>query len=153
MTDQPPNSSRSPEVVHDKEHYLHLIETGRNTLSDYHMDVLFTLYEMDSLADAAQELGKSEAELITILSHIESALQPKPRTERLTKKGKLYKKRLGRTAYLQILVEHEDLSDEERAVIRAIAEAPNQVVAAQSLGMTYKEFDQSHTRIRREHDF
>lgn len=173
MTEQIPGEQLIPDITDDKERLRQIIEAGRDMLSDDQMDVLFTLYESDSMSEAAAELGRSEADIASILVGINSDIaNPKPievetpeveapveaapntpRPERVNKKGVPYKKRLARTAYVQILLEHDDLSDDERAVIKAIAESANQSIAAQLLGMTYKEFDQAHSRIRREHGF
>ena len=132
-----------------KDRYVQLIESRRDELTDDQMETLFALHEQSTKERAAAALGITREALEARIAE----LFPPPVDERVTKKGQPYKKRLSRAAYVSILMEHDDLSDEERRIISAIVESPNQTVAAQSLGMSYKEYDQAHARIRRTHKF
>lgn len=132
-----------------KDRYVRLIESRRDELTDDQMETLLALHEQSTKKRAAAALGIT----LEVLEARIAELFPPPVDERVTKKGQPYKKRLTRAAYVSILIEHDGLTEEERRIISAIAESPNQTVAAQSLGMSCKEYDQAHARIRRTHDF
>lgn len=133
-----------------KNKYKRMIESGRDELNEWQMEVLFTLYEQPTIERAAAELDVTVDELQHELATI---VRIHETTERQTKEGKPYKKRLARAAFINILNDYPDLTDDERAMVQAMSEAPNQVVAAQSLGMTYDEFQKRFLQMRRTHDF
>jgi hypothetical protein len=129
--------------------YVRLIEAKRDELSDDDMEVLLVLHEQRTRNRAAAELGMTLEQLDAKIVE----LFPPPIDERVTKKGERYKKRLTRAAYVGILMERDDLTEDDRRIIAAIAESPNQTVAAMSLGMSYKDYDRAHAQIRRKYDF
>lgn len=127
--------------------YEALIREHRSELTDDEMAVLLALYENKTIELAAADLAISVEEIDTVLKKF----FPPPR-ERRTKSGELYKKRLSR-ATLRLLLENvDDFSEHERGIITALADAPNQTVAALSINMTYKEFMKEYMAIRRRHD-
>lgn len=114
------------------------------------MEILFTLYEQPTKEQAANELSITVDELNQELDVI---LKWREKNERQTKDGKPYKKRLSRAAFVGLLAERDDLNEDEQAMIQAIIDAPNQVVAATSLGMSYGDFQKRFTKMRRDRDF
>lgn len=127
--------------------YETLIREHRTELTDDEMAVLLALYENKTVELAAADLAITIEEIEAVLERF----FPPPQ-ERRTKSGEHYKKRLSR-ATLRLLVENiDEFSEQERGIIAALADAPNQTVAALSVNMTYKEFMKEYTAIRRRHD-
>lgn len=158
MKDFDPGYGDSKLASYTKEDFLRLIEKGRDSLSDEQMNVLFTLYEEDHLQAASEVLATNETELGEMVDDIVRLVEPPalkrpPKSERLRGDGKPYRKRLANTALLKIISEHDDLTEDEVRILQAAADSFNQVIAADSLGMSYKEFIQAYMAIRNTHEF
>lgn len=135
-----------------KEVYRAILEANRHILTDDQMNIFLTLYEEDNKEEAAAVLGMSVAEL----ENITEPFMPKrfrKKKERLSREGKPYLKRLSRAAFVAILEDHSQLDEQEQEIVSAMAKAPNQVVAAQSLGMKYSDFIKLYLKMRRKHGF
>jgi len=137
----------------DKDVFLLMIEKGRDILRDDHMAVLYALYDESTKGEAAAHLGISVAMLEKKVQDIVTLMTAPPKTERLTKYGKPYLRHLGRRAYTSILAEYSDMEDEERQIIEAAARSKNQVIAAQSLGMSLNVYTKRYRQIRKQHGF
>ncbi|HRJ06730.1 MAG TPA: hypothetical protein PK096_01780 [Candidatus Saccharibacteria bacterium] len=155
MTKEHPESKPDEAVIpKDKNEILRLIEVGRDILNDDQMELLFALYEEDDAWRAAEMLGMSLPQLEKKWLDVIGRTTPQPNgSERITKKGKPYLKRLGHSALTKILLERSDMVEEDRKIVIALATSTNQGTAARSLGMTYNDFVKRFIEIRREYDF
>lgn len=133
-----------------KNMYRRLIEAGREELSELHMEILLTLYEQPTKDRAAAELHMTIDELD---AELDAIMTWRKDTEPHTKEGLPRKKRLAREALVNILENHSDFTDDEEAMMRALIDSPNQVVAAKILGMSYADFAKQFLKVRRTHDF
>lgn len=135
----------------EAESYRQIIETHRDVMSDEQMEVFLLLYERGDKGLVAAELGIEQGELEMIIE----PLMPRQleRHERLNRQGRPYLKRLSHTAFVAILADYPALSEDEKGIVTAMIDAPNQVVAAQSLGMEYGEFVKLYLKMRRKHGF
>lgn len=158
MNDFDPTNSVSSLSVYRQEDYLRLIEAGRHSLDDSQIGVLFALYEGDTVLDACLHLGVDEHELEQTFASILDSLglsipePPKKRGE-LKIDGSPRLRRIANAALLQIIRERDDLNEAEVRIIKAAAESTNQIIAANSLGMDYKEFINAYLAIRRSRGF
>lgn len=158
MRDFDPSNGDSELTSYTKEDFLRLIEKGRDGLTDDQMNILFTLYEEDTVQAACEVMDMTESELEQAFAAIVRQVEPpapkrQPKPERLRGDGRPYRKRLANTALLKIISEHDDLTEDEVRILQAAADSFNQVIAADSLDMSYKEFIQAYMAIRNTHGF
>lgn len=143
---------------YNKEELKTFIEEGRDKFDYDQMEALLVLYEQDSPEAACEELGISVEEMMSLLEPIFGQIvsgghDTPPQPEKHNSKGQARRRRLGSAALVQIIKERTELEPEEVQILEAAATSFNQVIAAHSLGITYKDFMARYQAIRRKYDF
>lgn len=122
-------------------------------MNELEMEVFMSLVEGERKIDVAHRLKLTGYELNEIIHRYLPREHRGEKRDRLTKTGRPYKKRLSRAALMAIALQKEELTDEERGVLRVVAESPNIVLAAAVLGMNFKDLESEYKKMRHTHDF